>query len=81
LPLQKLIQDQLNEFIIDEAKKLGFFDCGISKAQELTGDKERMEKWLSEKGNGEMSYLDRNKDKRYNPKLLVENSKSVITVL
>lgn len=81
MPLQKLIKDQLNKFIIDEAKKLGFFDCGISKAEELTDDKIRMEKWLLEAGNGEMSYLDRNKEKRYNPKLLVENSKSVITVL
>lgn len=71
----------LGEFIKSEAKKLGFFDCGISKARNLTVDEKRMEIWLDEGNNGEMSYLERNREKRYNPTLLVEDSKSVISVL
>lgn len=72
---------QLSEFIKSEAKKIGFFDCGISKAQALKEDEARMEAWLAKGMHGTMSYLEKNKSKRYNPTKLVEDTKSVITVL
>ena len=81
MPIQSLQKQQISKFIITQAKEMGFFDCGISKAEHLNEDKEKMELWLSGRNNGEMSYLERNKEKRYNPQLLVENAKSVITVL
>ena len=71
----------LNTYIKTNAKSLGFFDCGISKAEYLPSDAEKMEWWLSQGNNAKMSYLEKNKDKRYNPALLVEGAKSVITVL
>jgi epoxyqueuosine reductase len=76
-----LNKQKLNDFIISQAKALGFFDCGISKAEHLTNDEARMEQWLTAGNNGEMSYLERNREKRYNPELLVENAKSIVTVL
>jgi len=72
---------QLTDFIKKEAGKIGFFACGISKAQHLTEYESRMESWLSEGMQGNMSYLERNKAKRYDPSKLVEGAKSVITVL
>jgi len=72
---------QLSEFIKSEAKKNGFFDCGISKAQRLEEDGARMEAWLENGMHGTMSYLEKNKAKRYDPSKLVEGAKSVITVL
>ena len=72
---------QLTELIKKEARKIGFFACGISKVQQLAEDEARMEAWLSESMHGNMSYLEKNKAKRYDPSKLVEGAKSVITVL
>lgn len=72
---------QLSEFIKNNAKKIGFFDCGISKAQKLEEDEARMEAWLQKGMYGTMTYLKKNKSKRYDPSKLVDDAKSVITVL
>ena len=63
------------------AKNLGFMSCGISKADFLEEEAPRLEKWLKEKRHGEMSYMENNFDKRLDPRLLVEGSKSVISLL
>lgn len=72
---------QISHFIKEEATKIGFFACGISEATHLKEDEVRMEAWLQKGLHGTMSYLERNKTKRYDPLKLVENAKSVITVL
>ncbi len=64
-----------------EAKRLGFLSCGISKAQFLEEEAPRLEKYLKEKMNGEMAYLENHFDKRLDPTLLVPGSKSVISLL
>lgn len=76
-----IVKQTLSEFIRTEALNLGFFDCGFSKATHLPNDERRMELWLKEGKNADMSYLERNREKRYDPSLLVEESKTVITVL
>lgn len=81
MPIQSLNKQSLTNFIKAQAKDIGFFDCGVSKAEYLENDAQKMEHWLSIGNNGEMGYLERNKEKRYNPALLVDNAKSVITVL
>ena len=75
------IRYSVSDFIKQEAKALGFFDCGISKVKFLEKDSERVESWLENGHHASMSYMERNREKRYNPKLLVEDAKSVITVL
>jgi len=67
--------------IENKAIALGFAACGISEANHLSDDAAFMEEWLSLGYQGDMSYLERNKAKRYNPKLLVENARSVVSVL
>jgi len=76
-----LLNLSLSEFIKTEALTLGFFDCGFSPARHLPNDEKRMEIWLSEGKNAAMDYLERNREKRYNPNLLVEGAKTIITVL
>ncbi|HEY9114940.1 MAG TPA: tRNA epoxyqueuosine(34) reductase QueG [Bacteroidales bacterium] len=71
----------LSEFIKNEAENLGFFACGISKAEHLPEHEKHVESWLDKGMQGEMSYLERNNEKRYDPTKLVEGAKSVITVL
>lgn len=79
--LQQLHKEQLSDWIKSEAEALGFSACGISKAEELTEDAERMEHWLEKNMQGEMSYLERNREKRYDVRLLVPGAQAVITVL
>ncbi len=65
----------------EEAKKLGFSYCGISKAEELTEDALRLEKWLNANRHGEMHYMENHFEKRIDPRKLVDGAKSVITLL
>lgn len=70
-----------SEKIITKAKELGFLECGISKAEFLINEESRFQTWISERMHGDMSYLERNIEKRLDPRLLVENAKTVISVL
>ncbi len=74
-------KSKYTQFIKSEAKRLGFFACGIAKADFLNEEAPRLENWLSKNQHGQMSYMENHFDKRLNPKLLVEGSKSVISLL
>mgnify|MGYP000899130259 FL=1 len=64
--------------IKQEAKRLGFDFCGISKAEFLEEEAPRVEKWLKEQKHGKMEYMENHFDKRLNPTLLVDGAKSVV---
>ncbi len=68
-------------FIKSEAKRLGFLSCGISKAGFLEHEAPRLEAYLNKSFNGKIHYLENNFDKRLNPTLLVDDAKSVISLL
>ncbi len=55
--------------------------CGISKAGFLEEEAPRLENWLNNQMNGQMSYMENHFDKRLNPMLLVDDAKSVISLL
>ena len=55
--------------------------CGISKAEFLENEAPRLENWLNKNRNGEMSYMENHFDKRLNPTLLVDDAKSVVSLL
>ena len=63
-----------------QAKSLGFMSVGISKAGFLEEEAPRLEKWLNNNMNGEMSYMERNFDMRLDPRKIVEDAKSVISL-
>jgi epoxyqueuosine reductase len=67
--------------IKSEAKRLGFLSCGISKADFLEEEAPRFEKFLKKNMQGEMSYLENHFDKRLDPRLLVPDSKSIVSLL
>ena len=69
------------DLIKAEAKRLGFLSCGISKATFLEEEAPRLEAWLNKNRHGEMRYMENHFDKRLDPTLLVEGSKSVISLL
>lgn len=68
-------------FIKSEAKRLGFLSCGISKSGFLEQEAPRLENWLNENRHGQMSYMGNHFDERLNPSLLVDDAKSVISLL
>ena len=70
-----------SQWIIAEAERLGFDACGVARATALETESANMERWLDEGHEGEMGYLTRNKEKRYDPRRLVEGTKSIVTVL
>lgn len=70
-----------SQLVKQVAKNLGFDFCGISKAEFLEGEAPRLEKWLSENKQGQMKYMENYFDKRLDPRLLVDNAKSVISLL
>ena len=70
-----------SQWIVAEAESLGFDACGIARATALETESLHVEQWLEAEPEGEMGYLTRNKEKRYDPRLLVEGTKSIVTVL
>jgi len=73
--------DSLSRWIVAEAEQMGFDACGIASATLLEEESAHVEQWLEGEHEGEMGYLTRNKEKRYDPRLLVEGTKSIVTVL
>ena len=63
------------------ALSVGFDACGIARAEALTEDAKMLAKWLEEGKQGDMHYLERNFEKRTDPRILVPGCKSVLVVL
>lgn len=68
-------------FIKQKAHELGFFYCGVSKADFLQDEAKKLETWLKEGRHGKMTYMENHFDKRVDPRLLVDNAKSVVSLL
>ncbi|MBK9291594.1 MAG: tRNA epoxyqueuosine(34) reductase QueG [Bacteroidetes bacterium] len=71
----------IRDIIVEQANLLGFDDVGIARAEMLPTHAAYMEEWLGKGYQGTMSYLERNREKRYDPRLLHEGTISVVTVL
>jgi epoxyqueuosine reductase len=63
------------------ATQLGFDYCGIAKAELLSDDARRLETWLQQGMHGKMQYMQNYFDQRIDPRLLVDDAKSVITLM
>ena len=60
------------------AQEVGFDDCGVARADALTDDEYPLRQWLARGWNADLGYMERNIDKRMDPRLLVEGARSVI---
>lgn len=74
-------KQELTQLIKEEALKLGFDACGIAQADFLNDDAQKLQNWLDQGYHAGLEYMQNNFDKRTDPRLLVENSKSIIVVL
>lgn len=73
--------ENYSRFVKASAARLGFDYCGIAKAEQLDDDARRLEQWLLNGYHGGMSYMERYFDLRIDPRKLVPNAKSVITLM
>lgn len=71
----------LTALIKETALAEGFLQCGISRAGFLNDDRQRLDAWLEQGYHGEMGYMARNTGKRTDPRKLIENARSVISVI
>ena len=55
--------------------------CGVSKADFLEKEAKELDKWLKNGNHGKMSYMENHFDKRLDPRLLVDDAKSVVSLL
>jgi epoxyqueuosine reductase len=69
------------QLITHKAHELGFFHVGFSTADFLEEEAPRLESWLNKNHHGEMSYMANHFDKRLDPRLLVDDAKTVISLL
>jgi epoxyqueuosine reductase len=67
--------------IYNLAIEVGFDDCGIAPVQRLDEDAQFMDEWLAQGLQGNMDYLERNRDKRYDPSVLVPGAQTLIVCL
>ncbi|MEA5259336.1 tRNA epoxyqueuosine(34) reductase QueG [Arcicella aquatica] len=72
---------QYSFLIKQKAKELGFDFCGISAAGFLEEEAPRLENWLKANQHGKMQYMENHFDKRLDPRLLVDDAKSVVSLL
>ncbi len=73
--------NSISHKIKDKALQLGFSACGIAKVEPLHKESRQLQKWLQQGMHGKMHYMENHFKKRVNPSLLVDNAKSIISVL
>lgn len=71
----------LTNWIKQQAAETGFAACGIKTAGHLEDPDRIFRQWLDENHHAEMSYLEKNIEKRMNPALLHEGAKTVISLI
>jgi epoxyqueuosine reductase len=77
---QELHPGLLSEKIKERARGLGFDLVGIVRARALEPERERLQEWLGRGFQGEMHWMEREPEKRTDPRLLLPSARSVVVV-
>lgn len=72
--------DALTRSIKSEASDLGFTKVGIAHADALTEEGAHLREWLNRGYQASMQWMAGNGEKRVDPRLLLEDAKSVVCV-
>lgn len=70
----------LTEQIKTKALELGFSKVGIAKADALTREADHLIEWLDRGYHASMQWMEKNQEKRTDPRNIVQNAQSVISV-
>ncbi len=63
------------------AKDFGFSACGFTDTRPFTAEQTLFEEWIQSGKHATMTYMENHFDKRMNPALLVEGSRSIISLI
>lgn len=66
------------EILKNFAIRAGFDLCGVAPCRHLAENESRFRDWLSHGYQSSLGYLERNLDKRFDPRLLVEGAKTAL---
>lgn len=69
------------ETLLQVSRAVGFDAVGVARAEKLSGDSFFLQQWIGEGCQAGMTYMTRNREKREDIRLLVENARSVIVTL
>lgn len=72
---------QLAQALKAEALRLGFTACGIAEATQLDDEARKLETWLNGGHHADMHWMAGHFDKRIDPRVLVPEAQTVISVL
>ena len=71
---------KLSNDIKAEAQRLGFFACGIARAERVDeATQKHVRSWLGDKKYAGMEYMNNNTEKRLDPRLLMPGLKSIVS--
>ena len=75
------MNSKLSNELKAEALRLGFFACGIARAEAVDDiNTEHVRQWLDNGNQAGMDYMSNHTDKRLDPRLLMEKVKSIVCV-
>lgn len=63
------------------ALNIGFSDCGTASADSLETDEFPLYQWIEAGYHADMRYMERNKEMRYDPRLLLDGARTVISLV
>lgn len=72
---------QRSQQIKDKAASLGFALCGIARAGKLEQESRDLEEWLQRGLHGEMKWMENHFEMRTDPRVLMEGTRSIVSVL
>jgi len=78
---KSLSGSDLKRVLAKESRRLGFDAIGISRAEPLTEEAERLRAWLAAGKHGTMHWMEGHLKKRIDPRELVPGAKSIISVI
>lgn len=70
----------LTEQIKSKALELGFCKVGIAKAEMLNAEGEHLQEWLGRGYHASMQWMEKNRAKRIDPRNIVSNAQSIVSV-
>lgn len=70
----------VTEKIKQKASEIGFHKIGIVRAESLESEGEHFKKWLEMNFNAAMQWLEREPEKRIDPKILFPEAKSIVVI-
>lgn len=70
----------LTQKIKQKALEVGFHKIGVARAEALLRESEYLKEWLENGFHGEMRWLEREPEKRIDPKLIFAEAKSIVVV-